>query len=120
VSTRSQHPKDKRAASKKERSRKVPFVRILLADDHKIVRDGYLEAINRRGASSFTLLTSREREVLQLLAEGKSSKEIAFSFNLSVKTIEAHRQRIMQKLKIRNIASLTKYAIREGLTSEED
>jgi DNA-binding NarL/FixJ family response regulator len=85
-----------------------------------IVRDGYLEAITRQGPPSFTLLSSREREVLQLIAEGKSSKEIAFSFNLSVKTIEAHRQRIMKKLKIRNIASLTKYAIREGLTSEED
>ena len=55
----------------------------------------------------------------ELIAEGKNTKEIAFSFNLSVKTIEAHRQRIMDKLNIRSVAALTKYAIREGLTSED-
>ena len=66
-----------------------------------------------------SILSPREREVLQLIAEGKNTKEIAFAFNLSMKTVEAHRHRIMEKLGIRNIASLTKYAIREGLTSEE-
>ena len=62
-------------------------------------------------------LTAREREVLQLLAEGNSTKEIAASLHVSAKTIETHRRRIMDKLGIDNVAGLTKYAIREGLTS---
>lgn len=67
--------------------------------------------------TAFSLLTTREREVLQLIAEGKSTKEIAFTFNVSIKTVETQRQQIMKKLKIFNVAELTKYAIREGLTS---
>ena len=62
-------------------------------------------------------LTSREREVLQLLAEGKSARLIAETLNLSVKTIETHRAQIMNKLDIHSLPELTKYAIREGLTS---
>ncbi|MFK7975496.1 MAG: response regulator [Halioglobus sp.] len=62
-------------------------------------------------------LTVREREVLQLIAEGYSTAASADELALSVKTIETHRQKIMRKLKIRSIAGLTKYAIREGLTS---
>jgi DNA-binding NarL/FixJ family response regulator len=62
-------------------------------------------------------LSPREREVLQLLAEGKTSKDIAHCLNLSVPTIETHRRQIMHKLNLRTIAELTKYAIREGLTS---
>ncbi len=62
-------------------------------------------------------LTEREREVLQLLAEGKSTKQIAACLNISVKTIETHRSKIMNKLNIHSIAELTKFAIREGLTS---
>ncbi|MDH5767773.1 MAG: response regulator transcription factor, partial [Nitrospirota bacterium] len=68
----------------------------------------------------FSLLTSREREVLQLLSEGKSTKQIASSLQLSVKTIETYRQQIMDKLDIHSIAELTKYAIREGLTTFEN
>ncbi len=64
-------------------------------------------------------LSSREREVLQLVAEGKSTKEIASALHVSVKTIEAHRGHIMDKVGIRTIAGLTKYAIREGLTPLE-
>ncbi len=64
-------------------------------------------------------LTPKEREVLQLLAEGKSSKEMAAVLHVSIKTIETHRQNIMDKLAIRTIAELTKYAVREGLTSLE-
>ena len=71
-------------------------------------------------AATSSALTPREREVLQLMAEGKSTKEIAYSFNLSVKTVEVHRQRIMEKLDIHSVAELTKYAIREGLTPLED
>ena len=61
----------------------------------------------------------REREVLQLLAEGKSSKEIAAILHIAVPTVESHRRQLMDKLKLRTIAGLTKYAIREGLTSAE-
>jgi two-component system response regulator NreC len=83
---------------------------------HVVLRD-FFDDIGETGSSVFTVLTSREREVLQLLAEGKTTKEIAGFLNLSVKTVEAHRQRIMVKSNIHSIAELTKYAIREGLTS---
>jgi two-component system, NarL family, response regulator NreC len=63
----------------------------------------------------FSLLTEREKEVLQLIAEGKSTKQIASNLNVSTKTIESHRRQVMGKLNIRNVADLTKYAIREGL-----
>ena len=62
-------------------------------------------------------LSPREREVLQLLAEGRSTKEIAADLSVSVKTIETHRRQIMEKLDLFSVAELTKYAIREGLTS---
>jgi DNA-binding NarL/FixJ family response regulator len=62
-------------------------------------------------------LTKRELQVLQLIAEGKSTKDIAASLELSVKTVETHRKQIMDKLEIRSIAGLTKYCIREGLTT---
>ena len=62
-------------------------------------------------------LTARENEILQLLVEGKSSKEIAGLLQLSLKTVETHRQHVMQKLNIHNIADLTKFAIRQGLTT---
>lgn len=82
-----------------------------------IVVEDVIQQAPQSGAPRPTLLTHREREVLQLLAEGKATKEIAPQLNVSVKTIETHRKNIMDKLKIRNIAELTKYAIREGLTS---
>ena len=62
-------------------------------------------------------LTKRELQVLQLIAEGKSTKDIAARLELSVKTVETHRKQIMDKLEIRSIAGLTKYCIREGLTT---
>ena len=67
----------------------------------------------------FSVLTGREREVLQLLAAGRPTKEIASSLHISIKTVETHRQRLMDKLGLRNLAELIKYAIREGLTSIE-
>ncbi len=70
--------------------------------------------------TTLSTLTPREREVLQLVAEGRSSKTIAETLNVSSKTVEFHRQQIMHKLKIDNVAGLIKYAIREGLTSVED
>jgi DNA-binding NarL/FixJ family response regulator len=69
--------------------------------------------------SVFTILSQREREVLQLLAEGKTTKQIAKRLHISPKTVEAHRLRIMERLDIDNVAQLTKYAIQEGLTEAE-
>jgi two-component system, NarL family, response regulator NreC len=66
-----------------------------------------------------TPLTVKEREVLQLISEGKSTKDVAALLDISVKTVETHRQHIMDKLNIRSVAELTKYAVREGLTSLE-
>ena len=82
-----------------------------------IVVKEYLHNQPKSESTVFNVLTVREREVLQLLAEGKSTKQIASTLNLSVKTVETHRQQIMDKLEIRTVAELTKYAIREGLTS---
>ena len=65
-------------------------------------------------------LTSRENEVLQLIAEGKSSKEIGKMLFLSSKTVDAHRKNIMDKLNLHTIPELTKYAIKRGLTSLDD
>lgn len=65
-------------------------------------------------------LSTREREVLQLIAEGHSTKQIATILHLSVKTVETHRRQIMDKLRIYNVAGLIKYAVREGLASLED
>lgn len=64
-------------------------------------------------------LTPREREVLQLLAEGRTTKKIASQLNVSVKTVETHRRQVMEKLDIHSVAELTKWAVREGLTSLE-
>ncbi len=64
-------------------------------------------------------LSNREREVLQLIAEGKPTQEVAETLFISVKTVEAHRAKIKAKLKLNSIPELTKYAIREGLTSLE-
>ena len=68
-------------------------------------------------APAFATLSDREREVLQLLAEGQSTKEMAGALSVSVKTIETHRHNIMEKLRIYTVAQLTKYAIREGVTT---
>ena len=66
---------------------------------------------------AFIVLTDREREVLQQLAEGNTTKEMAGALDVSVKTIETHRRNIMEKLNLHSVAELTKYAIREGVTS---
>lgn len=79
----------------------------------------YLALARREGDSAFDRLSPREREVLQLIAEGRSTKEIAALQDVSVKTVETRRQQIMEKLDLHSVAELTKYAIREGLTSLE-
>lgn len=83
----------------------------------EIVIGDYVQLARTADGSAFSLLSVREREVLQLLAEGASTAQIADRLCISVKTVETYRQNIMEKLKIRSIAELTKYAIREGLTS---
>ena len=81
----------------------------------ELVLQEYVELV-REGNKDFSPLSIREREVLQLLAEGNSTKDIATTLNVSVKTIESHRKQIMDKLDLHSVAELTKYAIREGLT----
>ena len=80
-----------------------------------VVRD-YVEHMSATDGSEKPLLSPREREVLQLLAEGKSTKLIASDLSISVKTVETHRKQIMNKLDMHSIAELTKYAVREGIT----
>jgi DNA-binding NarL/FixJ family response regulator len=79
-----------------------------------VVKD-YLASATSDESSVFTMLTPREREVLQLIAEGKTTNQTAEHLHISIKTVETHRTQIMAKLKVKGIAELTKYAIREGL-----
>ena len=83
-----------------------------------IIKD-YIRRLQSDEMQVFFVLTAREREVLQLIAEGKSVRDIAVQLSVSPKTIETHRHKIMEKLNIHTVAELTKYAIREGLTSLE-
>ena len=82
-----------------------------------VVREFVGEKNEPAAKSVFMVLTAREREILQLLAEGKATKEIAAKLAICAKTVETHRKQIMDKLQIHSVAELTKYAIREGLTS---
>ena len=82
-----------------------------------IVKD-YFSQVDKPTSSALSALTSRQYEVLQLLAEEKTTREIAHQMALSIRTIESHRQQIIKKLNIHSIAGLTKYAIREGLISQ--
>ena len=82
-----------------------------------IVAKGFIRNLSKQDPADPSSLTSREREVLQLLSEGMQSKEIATTLNISVRTIETHRRQIMDKLDIHSISELTKYAIRQGITS---
>lgn len=77
----------------------------------------YKQVLAQKPVSAFSILTGREREVLQLLAEGHTTKHIAAKLDVSVKTVETYRHQIMDKLHIHSVADLTKYAIKEGLTS---
>ena len=85
-----------------------------------MVLDGFLDreksgGIVKTDDSTTEVLTSREREVIQLLAEGKTSKEVAVALNLSVKTAETHRTNLMRKLGLHSVADLTRYAVRNGI-----
>lgn len=83
------------------------------------VIDGFVRRMSTYAESQLSNLSRREREVLQLVAEGRSTKEIALALHVSTKTIEANRRQIMEKLDIHTVAELTKYAVREGLTPLE-
>jgi DNA-binding NarL/FixJ family response regulator len=79
------------------------------------VRQSLGHSLSKSGSSQ-SELSKREREVLQLIAEGKSTKKIAAMLHVSVKTVETHRKQIMDKLDIHSVAELTKYAVREGVS----
>jgi two-component system, NarL family, response regulator NreC len=82
----------------------------------KVLLDDYVRKLKRSGTEdSYDLLTPREREILQLIAEGKSNKDIANLLNLSVYTIESHRSNLMEKLNLRGLPELILYAIRRGI-----
>lgn len=82
-----------------------------------VVLTDYVNMLGDPKRGSTDNLTSRERQVLQMVAEGHPTKQIAASMHVSVKTVDSHRSHIMEKLNIHNMAGLTKYAIREGLTT---
>lgn len=81
------------------------------------VSEAVLSDYRRHVREPLDLLTSREREVLQMLAEGKTNKEIAAALNLSVYTVDAHRGRIMEKLNLHSIGELVRFAVRHGLVA---
>ena len=77
-----------------------------------------LETLHEEEAiEASNVLTQRQTQILKMLAEGKGTKEIAYDLNLSVKTIESHRAQIMERLQIRDLASLVRYAIKRGITT---
>lgn len=84
----------------------------------KVLLDDYMRKLKHSGAEdAYDLLTPREREILQLVAEGKSNKEVANLLHLSVYTVETHRSNIMQKLNLKGVPELTLYAVRKGIIS---
>jgi DNA-binding NarL/FixJ family response regulator len=100
------------AAEKDEHGKVIGFIGITvdvteLREAHSAIKDG--------GTDFTTELTSREREVAVLLAEGKSNKQVAARLGISVRTAEAHRARIMRKLRVGSLAGLVKFAMKSGL-----
>jgi DNA-binding NarL/FixJ family response regulator len=81
-----------------------------------MVVEGYLRALSKRQTTKAAELTASEREILQLVTEGETSKSIASRLYIAEKTVDAHRQKIKAKLNIRTIAGLTKFAIQKGIT----
>jgi DNA-binding NarL/FixJ family response regulator len=81
----------------------------------QMMLDGYLRPHDEKDTSNQSVLTPREREVIQLVAEGKTTKEIATALHLSIKTAETHRTNLMRKLDLHSVADLTLYAVRNGI-----
>jgi DNA-binding NarL/FixJ family response regulator len=84
----------------------------------KQVVKGFVDSTRHTG-SPLDLLTTRQREILQLIAEGRTTKEVAFTLSISGKTVETHRAQIMERLEIRDLAGLVRFAIRTGLISPD-
>ena len=84
----------------------------------RTVIDDYLQRVSG-AVSPLEQLTSRQREILQLIAEGKNAKEIAADLDISIKTVESHRLQLMDRLNIHDVPGLVRYAIRNGLVSAE-
>jgi DNA-binding NarL/FixJ family response regulator len=91
--------------------------KFLSAEILESVVTDYVSQLSKSEYEAYRELSERERQILQLLAEGNSTKEIAYKLHISIKTVESHRQNIMNKLDIHSLAGLTKFAVREGLTS---
>jgi DNA-binding NarL/FixJ family response regulator len=84
----------------------------------RILAEDYVRVLQQKGAvDSYDLLTSREREILQLIAEGKANKEVAAILNISPYTVETHRSHILEKLNLHNPVELILYAVRKGIIS---
>jgi two-component system response regulator NreC len=82
----------------------------------KVLLDDYVRKLKRSGTEdAYDLLTPREREILQLIAEGKSNKDVANLLNLSVYTVESHRSNLMEKLNVKGVPELILYAVRKGI-----
>ena len=81
------------------------------------VVSGFLHGKPHQNESSMDALTARQREILQMIAEGKSTKQIAYQLNVSIKTIETHRAALMERLDIHDVAGLVLYAVRHGVIS---
>jgi RNA polymerase sigma factor (sigma-70 family) len=88
----------------------------LSAEVTSVIVDDYSRRLMATDGSAFTVLTEREREIVQLVAEGRSTKEIAEALGVSAKTVDTHRQNLMDKLNLHSVAEITRYAVREGLT----
>jgi two-component system response regulator NreC len=84
----------------------------------RVLAEDYVRALKQKDSvDSYELLTAREREILQLLAEGRSNKEVANELNISLYTVETHRSRILQKLNLHSAAELVLYSVRKGIIS---
>ncbi|HLH18112.1 MAG TPA: response regulator transcription factor, partial [Bryobacteraceae bacterium] len=84
----------------------------------RILQEDYIRELEDRGLDdSYDLLTEREREILQLVAEGKTNKEVAALLDVSVTTVETHRTHILQKLGLHSVPELILYAVRKGIIS---
>jgi two-component system response regulator NreC len=84
----------------------------------RMLQEDYVQELERRGLEdSYDLLTAREREILQLIAEGQANKEVAGSLNIGVTTVETHRTHILQKLGLHSVPELILYAVRKGVIS---
>ena len=84
----------------------------------RILQEDYFQAMGRKDAEdSYELLTDREREILQFIAEGKTNKEVANMLNLSLYTVDTHRTHILQKLNLHSVPELILYAVRKGIIS---